>query len=345
MKKLFYVLFAASLFACSSPEEPEMNENKVPETPEVTEDTQDDEYCTVSLNLKLENVDIDISQEPLTKAVEVDSNDLLLVNIYEQSQTEGYHQSAYGTFNHLENLKLTLKKGNIYHFKVTFVKNAKQYLRWLNDSTYYWNASNTSAKVLNRVVWNSWNDANYSATEYRIYLSTYNEAFSMPILDRYYGQNMNYSPTENGSINIDLRRIIVGIKFNITGLTTGKLNISINGAPEITIHSDSVYSPDNIYQMELRYDWNREDLQAGAVIEDKRSVYIDWVNDAGNREVRIYSSSVPLIRLQRTTVNVSLNLLDPVFWDNTAGVTLEDAEIVEGESVDISGEVQLEVGE
>ena len=344
MKKLFYVLFAASLFACCSPEEPEMNENKIPETPEATEDTQDDEYCTVSLNLKLEDVDIDISQEPLTKAVEVDSNDLLVVNIYERTPTVNYQQFAYGTFNRLENLQLTLKKGNTYQFKVTFVKNAKQYLRWLNDSTYYWHASNTSAKLLNRVVLGSWNNTNYLAEENEIYLSAYNEVFWHPILDRYYGQNMNYSPTENGSINIDLRRIIVGIKFNITGLTTGKLNISISGAPKITIHSDSVYSPDNIYQMYL-YDNDRKELQAGAVVEDYMTTDIDWVNDAGDRKVSIYNKSVPTTRLQRTIVNVSLNLLDPVFWDNTAGVTLEDAEIVEGESVDISGEVQLEVGE
>lgn len=341
MKKLvlFYLLLAATLFACSGPEESLKEE--MPESSESTENVQEDEYCTVSLNLNLEDVSIDVSQEPLTKAVEVDSNDLYVINIYEglPGEEHKYEEYAYGTFNRWENLELTLKKGIRYYFRVTFIKDAKQKLYWLNDSTYYWGASSDAGKVLNRLVLGSWNHTGYLVEWQAIYLAEYKTRFSSAPIDRYYGEKAFY-PVENGNVTIDLYRGVFGARFNVTGLTTGALQIEIRNAPEIKIYADSIYSPDNMYQIDMIS--LTQAIQNGTEATTSSYVSIDWINDAGDRSVEIYSKSVTFTRLKRTIFNISLNMLEPVFWENTVGVSIEDVEIVDDEVIEINADVELD---
>ena len=63
---------------------------------------------------------------------------------------------------------------------------------------------------------------------------------------------------------------------------------------------------------------------------------ITWVSDDG-REVIIYNEDVILQRLKRTIFKVSLKQVDS--HENTIEFTTEDVEVVDGETVEIEGNI------
>ena len=333
MKHLFYLLLAATLFACSSQNETFEN-NGLQDTPAPA-----GKYYAVALDLQGEVADFTVTQEPLTKVEGEPTNDLYVINVYSKPAAGGsYTQYAYGTFDRTEGMVVNLLEGNLYRFQVTLVKDAKDKLGWRNDSTYYWydNVSSYQAVLLNRFVLQTWEYHNYDARTVNIYLEDLNDSYSRPILDRYYGEVTDYEPVENGKIAVDLYRGVFGARVNVTGLEEGRLHFQMEDAPEIVISSDSVYTPDNIYQLYYFSDVvefvEREEEQTEDIY-----LTVTWTNAAGDRTVNIYTDFFTATRLKRTIFNVTLRqgAMNP--GDMEFNIIQED--ITDGETIDLEGTI------
>lgn len=330
MKQLFYLLLAATLFACSSQNETFEN-NGLQDTPAPA-----GKYYAVALDLQGEVADFTVTQEPLTKVEGEPTNDLYVINVYSKPAAGGsYTQYAYGTFDRTGGMVVNLLEGNLYQFKVTLVKDAKDKLYWENDSTYGW-YFNAGAILLNRFVIQGWSSYDYDATQNNIFLKDFDYDYRHPILDRYYGEVTDYEPVENGKIAMDLYRTVFGARVNVTGLEEGQLHFQMSSAPEIVISADSVYTPDNIYQLYYFYDVVNF-VERGEEQTESIGLAVTWTNAAGDRTVNIYSGNFTATRLKRTIFNVTLRqgAMNP--GDMEFNIMQED--ITDGETIDLEGTI------
>lgn len=331
MKNLFYLLLAATLFACSS-EDGTLENNQPQNNPAPA-----GKYYSVALDLQGEVADFTVTQEPLTKVEGEPTNDLYVINVYSKPANGGsYMQYAYGTFDRTGGMVVNLLEGNLYRFQVTLVKDAKDKLYWENDSTYHWWGSGYDGTVLNRFIIQTWNDYEYGATHNRIFLKDYNDGYWRPILDRYYGEVTDYEPVENGKIAVDLYRGVFGARVNVTGLEEGQLNFRMADAPEIVISADSLYTPDNVYQLRNFTDVV-EFVERGEEQTEYIGLTVIWTNAAGDRTVNIYDGSFYATRLKRTIFNVTLRqgAMNP--GDMEFNIMQED--ITDGEIIDLEGTI------
>lgn len=330
MKNLFYLLLAATLFACSS-QDGTLENNQPQDNPAPA-----GKYYSVALDLQGEVADFTVSQEPLTKVEGEPTNDLYVINVYSKPANGGsYTQYAYGTFDRTGGMVVNLLEGNLYRFQVTLVKDAKDKLYWENDSTYGW-YFNAGAILLNRFIIQGWGSYNYDATQNNIFLKDYNDDYSRPILDRYYGEVTDYEPVENGKIAVDLYRGVFGARVNVAGLEEGVLNFRMLSAPEIVMSADSLYTPDDIYQLS-----NFTDVVYFVERGEEQTEYIEltviWTNAAGDRTVNIYDGGFYATRLKRTIFNVTLRqgAMNP--GDVEFNIVQED--ITDGETIDLEGTI------
>ena len=328
MKQLFYFLLAATLFACSSQNETFEN-NGLQDTPAPA-----GKYYTVALDLQGEVADFTVTQEPLTKVEGEPTNDLYVINVYSKPASGGsYTQYAYGTFDRTGGMVVNLLEGNLYQFRVTLIKDAKDKLYWETDSIYAWYGVSNRPVLLNRFELQTWNGTYYGADQERIYLKDFEDPYARPILDRYYGEVTDYEPVENGKIAVDLYRVVFGVRVNVTGLEEGQLHFQMDRAPGIVISADSVYTPDNIYQFRYFSDVvsfvEREEEQTEDI-----ELTVTWTNAAGERTVNIYDGSFIATRLKRTIFNVTftVNLGNIEF-----NIIQED--ITDGETIDLKGTI------
>ena len=333
MKQLFYLLLAATLFACSSQNETFEN-NGLQDTPAPA-----GKYYAVALDLQGEVADFTVTQEPLTKVEGEPTNDLYVINVYAKPAAGGsYTQYAYGTFDRTEGMVVNLLEGNLYQFQVTLVKDAKDKLYWETDSTYGWyqNYSAYLAILLNRFVLQTWSKSTYGANQIDIYLKDFKDNYCRPILDRYYGEVTDYEPVENGKIAVDLYRSVFGARVNVTGLEEGQLSFKMSEAPGIVISADSLYTPDNIYQF---YNFSDvvEFVERGEEQTESIGLTVTWTNAAGDRTVNIYNGNFTATRLKRTIFNVTLRqgAMNPGDME----FNIEQEDITDGETIDLEGTI------
>ena len=327
MKKLFYLLLSATLFACSSEQQQVEPESVLPENPEGLK------YHTVTFDLKGELADFSSSEEPLTKAGGEDTTNLYVINVYSKSAAGGsYVEYAYGTFDRKEGMTVNLLEGNLYQFKVTMVRDARNSMYWTSDSTYYWGYG--GVKLLNKFVISTSGIFNNDATE--MYVPDFSSYKGMiPQIDRYYGELTDYTPVENGKIAVDLYRTVFGVRVNVNGLTEGKLNFNIMDRL-FKFSADSVYTLDNIYQMPYLDDVV-EFAPQGKVHTESIPLTVTWTNAAGDRTLDIYSGGFTVTRLKRTILNITLKqgVVSPTGVD----FTMEQADITDGNTENIEGTI------
>ena len=327
MKKLFYLLLSATLFACSSEQQQVEQESVLPENPEGLK------YHTVTFDLKGELADFSSSEEPLTKAGGEDTTNLYVINVYSKSAAGGsYVEYAYGTFDRKEGMTVNLLEGNLYQFKVTMVRDARNSMYWTSDSTYRWGYG--GVKLLNKFVISTSGIFNNDATE--MYLPDFSSYKGMiPQIDRYSGELTDYTPVENGKIAVDLYRTVFGVRVNVNGLTEGKLNFNIMDRL-FKFSADSVYTLDNIYQMPYLDDVV-EFAPQGKVHTESIPLTVTWTNAAGDRTLDIYSGDFTATRLKRTIFNITLKqgVVSPTGVD----FTMEQADITDGNTENIEGTI------
>lgn len=237
MKIRHFVFAAMAFIACAACQE----KNITPDIP-----AQDQEVYTVQLGFGGE---WDITYEPLTRGN--DNNDLYGIQVYsapidENSTSTTWTPFAYGLYDDVSNVSISLLKGFKYKFEESMVVDGKNKLRLYSDgysSPFLKYGLNYSClNVTNGFIYSSANyisDCNKGLCDGAIYLKGDLDSYNHPNTERYYGIFEGDVPEEssNDKVKIHMKRTSFGAKFIAQGklATAGQLEISMSEAPKILL--------------------------------------------------------------------------------------------------------------
>lgn len=302
MKKLYYLLlslFVATGFAACSQEDSEIAPN----------DEHADEVL-VNLNIGTE---ITADYSPLTRAGSTD--DLLGIQV-DRINSNGTTEEhfAYGLFDRLEGISVYLKKEYTYKITATLVKDGKNKLYNSGNGSYYpFHCSSSSGNV------NCNNLFNYST----YYFNTLNNSkatlkgsssaiTNYPELDRLYGEVTNIKPMVGGTIDLDLKRVSFGLKYEVSELDEGTLNVKIEKINTNAKTFVNVTGVENDYKSETAYytftdmttAYDRADTyyESFLVTVSHKHDIIGVTESLGSVEVKIYRNKLNNIRINLKTV-------------------------------------------
>jgi len=198
---LMAVLMCVNFAACSSEEaEPNFSEK-------------------VTVNFDFTGHLLDIQDTPLGRAA---SDDLYGIQVYTITNTGDKLPYAYGCFTSLENVTLDLIKSQKYKFEATVIIEGYENASLAGD--FSWN--DFKDEVMGKFTYK---------TTTKIEPGSIGSYANLPY-DRYYGILEEYSPTENGTVTIDTKRMSYGIKFIAENMNNGYLTIAYDYGANKTVN-------------------------------------------------------------------------------------------------------------
>lgn len=271
---------------------------------------------TVSLSLTGE-FDVEVSQDPLTKASS--SNDAYAINVYYDRDGDGVQNDiyAYGLFDNVADMTITLLSNHKYKFICTLVKDAKNTLYYGQafNNTYsgyaypFHTSASNSTQITNRFIIGTSTYFSGIGTGYSHIITTTSPSTSnytvYPKVNRFYGITSDYEPVPNGTISIYLKRAVFGARFVVKGLQEGVLTVDASNSTYGSFYS-STYNKDSdgvetIYTFPDVSGVYDNDLPLVA------SISLKYDSDRGVLWDMSQSKDIQFKRNVMTTVNIDLN--------------------------------------
>ena len=324
--RLIGILFIGStLFSCSN------NEDEL-----LSKEQEENEQETYTISFDLGGEFISTSETPLSRT-EVISKKIYGINVYyKKDDNSSYQNYAYGLFDNIEDMTISLIGGYKYKFECSMVKNDVDTL-YNNNHTYY---------APFHYYYNI-NNGNYSGIELsnKFEISTTSPTYikglksgttsisgrgsssdtDYPRTDRFYGELEDYVPSSDGIANIDLKRTAFGLKFIVTPPVDGTLsvgsiasNIKIS-SDDSTVETSAIYTFYDVYKC-----WKVEEYTQNFTIR------LTWIR--ANGATQTFEKVITVKRNVMTTVNVNVN---GGTTDSSLGVK-EDHTPMGNENVDMS---------
>ncbi|MBR6731492.1 MAG: hypothetical protein IKL91_02140 [Bacteroidales bacterium] len=281
-------------------------ENITPENP-----AQEQEVYTVQLGFGGE---WDVTYEPLTRGN--DNNDLYGIQVYsapnnEENATWSYY--AYGLFDNVDNVTISLLKGFKYKFVATMVVDGKDKIENCDYSysrPFYIDGSGYGLHPLTNAFKYSVADHMSTIGEgYSALINTDNTFYYRPNTERFYGELIDYIPEEssNDKAKIHMKRTSFGAKFIAQGklAKAGRLEVLMSEAPAVSIDLTLEKQHDDIYtfsNVKAAYDY-----QTGNYEEDI-DVSINWHYDTEDGEVTVPLGTHKITYKRNATTVVKINL-------------------------------------
>lgn len=316
---------SSTLFSCSN------NEDELP--PKEQEQTNQETY-TISFNLGGEF--ISTSETPLSRT-EVTPKKIYGINVYYKKDGDtNYQNYAYGLFDNIKDMTISLIGGYKYKFECSMVQNDADTL-YHDDNMYYAPFHKYYSSSYGYEGIELSNKFNISTTnsmrltglrEGNTCIKSYRNSESYPKTDRFYGELTDYIPTKDGVANIDLKRTAFGLKFIVTPPVDGTLSIStyygINpnikvSANDNILESSSMYTFYEVYKC-----WQAENYTKDFTIQ------LTW--ERANGATQTFEKVITVKRNVMTTVNVNVN---GSTTDSSLGVK-EDDTPMGNENVDMN---------
>lgn len=284
---------------------------------------------TVSLKLGGE---VTTSESPLARA-ETESTDLYGVQVYRKETGKAYSYStfAYGLFDNVNDMKINLFEGSTYKFVVLLVKDGKNIVTsdaWKAYGHPFSRYADTNTGAANVECTNNFSfGTHYSYKFYQElkYGLNYLEG------DSYYGETVDYTPSVDGTVNIDLKHTVFGLQYEVSGITDGTVSVTIKNDTR-TFFSKSDITADYISEEKIIafYDtysaWQYADNYT-----ENLTVGLSWTRGIGV----VQDLKSKTIQVKRNVMNVVRIQLGANDGSATFGITTEDDTSMETESVDI----------
>lgn len=318
MKNLLYLFLIGVLFSCGGSGEDELN----PEEPDVNGEPK--EYI-VSLGMTGE---IEISESPLLGRAS--SDDLYGIQVYSKTSTTNYVPYAYGLFDDKSKMTINLLEGYQYEFVATMVVNGKNRIDHIGDKYGRPFSINGYQEITNSFCIDTKNDMDGIH-------SGYANDFGRPNVERFYGTLYDYTPTENGAVTINMKRISFGAKFIAEGLTEGRLKINIQDAPELNINYGQKEVQDiftfkshitNDYKIIWTEDNFYEDVNLSVLWEKNDGAIIPLINQDIKFKRNILSTIT--IKVKDSSVN------------NGVEINQEGGDLIAGDNITLESETGVE---
>lgn len=285
--KLFQILsllLAAILCSCSK---------------EGTPVQEEDKFYTVSLNF---NGDITTADSPLTRGTATD--DLYGLVVWQDGSFFGG-----GLYDNVENMKVRLQSSKKYKFVVTAVKNGKNVLYMDMEDEYSYPFP--GMKLLNKLDCGS-NYGNWF--QYGTSQMKDGKEYSNPETDRFYGEVDNYTPTENGVVNMDLKRTAFGLQYKVSGVSDGKVTVTIKKDHEIFFRESNITTDYTSEEKVITFYYVGSAWLYADNYTDKVTVSASWTRgngitqDLGSKEVVVKRNRMNIIHIKLATEESGSNL-------------------------------------
>ena len=275
----------------------------------------------ITVALKLSgDYDLEVTQDPLSKAA---STDAYGINVYYDKESDGQTNDvyAYGLFDNVPAMSITLLSGHKYRFACALVKDAKNVLYYgqaFNNSysgyAYPFKTSSSGSTQLgNRFIIN----------ENNVYLSgigsggVHLKATSSPSssnasnyasVNRFYGETDQYTPVPNGTVDIYLKRVVFGVKFVVNGVQEGSVKVTCGDFYNRTYSADDA-GTEKIYTVLKPYDcWNWEKSNPNQTYSFSATCSIAYTSDRGGTLWNLSNSqTITFKRNVMTTVTINLS--------------------------------------
>lgn len=290
MKKYIYLfIMAFTIFGCSQDE---------------TNINQEDKIMTVSVKL---NGEISSSETPITRT-ETDSQDLIGITVYKNGS-----RFAYGLFDNLDNVTINLLAGAKYKFKCTLIKDAKNKL-YKNTGTYsrtcypFWGSLNGTFNKLNDPFTYSTSYSDYLYNDY-VSISNNDSQEYCANIDRFYGELDDYSPTVDGVVNINLKRVSFGLQVKVTGVTDGTVDVTVKhkdagvnfvSQTGLSSNYESTAKMYSLYHINNAWQYADADYQEPINVSVKWTRGVGVTEDLGTKTVNVKRNSLNIIHIKLT---------------------------------------------
>ena len=317
---------SSTLFSCSN------NEDELP--PKEQEQNSQETY-TVSFNLGGEF--ISTSETPLSRT-EVTPKKIYGINVYYKKDGDmNYQNYAYGLFDNIEDMTISLISGYKYKFECSMVKNDADTL--YHDDNMYYAPFNRYYLIYEGIELS--NKFNISTTN-SIHITglhggatcvkSYRNSEDYPKTDRFYGELTDYTPTKDGVANIDLKRTAFGIKFIVNPPVDGTLFINNIYTNNGSINSNiKLSADDNILEYSSMYTFY-EVYKCWQVEKYSKDFTIQLTWERANGATQTFEKTITAKRNVLTTININVN---GGTTDSSLGVK-EDDTPMGNENVDMS---------
>ena len=300
---------SSTLFSCSNNEDELLSKEQ--------EQTNQETY-TISFNLGGEF--ISTSETPLSRT-EATPKKIYGINVYYKKDGDyDYQNYAYGLFDNIEDMTISLIGGYKYKFVCSMVKNDTDTLyhngnmyyapfyRGTYTGNYYYMPTTLENKFNISTTSNTYIEGLRDGTT-SIKSDKCGDSAGCPKTDRFYGELTDYVPTKDGVANIDLKRTAFGLKFIVTPPVDGKLYISSITASNYSIRINpnvEISAGENVLEKsfmctfsEVRKCWQVEEYTKDLTIQ------LGWkrVNGA----TLTFNKTITVKRNVMTTVSVNVN--------------------------------------
>lgn len=286
-------MFAAICFAACGGDE-----NSIPGVTPDEPNTTPKEFL-VSLGFSGEITSIE--ESPLSRAA---TNDLYGIQVYSSpTSSDNYKPYAYGLFDSKDGMVIKLLEGYKYKFVSSMVVDGKQKILSYDygDSYRYPFSTSNATKLENKFVYDSGKEMDGLDDGYtNLGPSGY---FDHPNTMRYYGEVTDYVPTANGSVSINMKKVVFGAKFITEGFTEGTLYIKLKDAPTLQLvfpqtEVEDIFTFKNEYPSGNR--WTADTYTETILVS------ISWQKNDG-AIVPLINQEVTFKRNIKTTITVKVN--------------------------------------
>lgn len=299
MKKINFLKAVAAVFAISLG----ISSCSKEEIPTADADAAD-EYVEVSLSCTGSISDIEVS--PLSRA---GSNDLYYIQVFSYHEISGNSYSlqyAHGLFSKKDNIKsVRLRKDDRYYFMATVVEDGL-------DLIYHeeYDGITAYAAPFYSILNNTFEYTN-DFSGYYIYRGITDmfgsdgqmKTYEVAPVKRHFGMSEIITPTDGGTVTIDMAPMMFGIRVEAENFTEGKIVFQMYNGPEIVLESPeqskteyfALYDPWGAYN---------DDYKAQNGFYEWRTVMVKWIDTLGQehfigeRNIIYHRNKIKTIRVR-----------------------------------------------
>lgn len=199
----------------------------------------DKESELITLPLKINTENVFITEEPISRSTS--NNDIYVIQItYYPTGSSSLSPYAYGIFDNLNDLSISLIKGYKYCIEAAlYIDGKNQLYNYANWTTKVGFGEGKLTNITNKFI----SEASYRTTPnswYNIYMKD-KYMYLNPPIEKYFGYLLNIDPEEINSIDLTLLYFSSKIKWIVNNLKEGSVSITTN-----TGRNDAPYSIPNI---------------------------------------------------------------------------------------------------
>ena len=288
---------------------------------EIATPEQEAEYVTVNLGVTGEY--LDLSDSPLATRTTSTLKDLIGIQVYTISDNNTETRYAWGVFTSLEGVKIKLIKNLKYKFETSIIVDGYGCTEHLGHEVGHSNTCmgfyHPSYPVGTDFTYSS--DFNLPNFKYTQKAGSFGDSYKH---DRFYGEMAEYTPNENGTVEIATKRTAYGTHYVAEGLTEGHLDIKVSspswGGVEslYTVKLTSAKLEDNsiytFHEVKSAWDgihyplWDEETQTAIPAWKEyyiTKQLTIKWIKDDGS-ETPLGTFDVTFKRNVKTKIRIKV---------------------------------------